>query len=752
MKKLFRHRFLILIQKSLLATTLFLLLAAKQMEARDIQVNDPLTGIVLDAESEESIPGASVQIEELDRGVAADADGEFMIPNVSVGTYTLRVRSIGYQQRIVTVRHPAESGLTIRLEQQTLEGEDIIVTGSPLGRNVHYQPAQSMNAETLQRKAAPSLGEILDGSPGVTTRSYGSAPARPVIRGFDGDRVLVLQNGERMGDLSSTAVDHAVAMDPLSMDRVEVVRGPASLLYGSSAIGGVVNMFSNDMPQQWDRGASGTVATHAATMNKMGAGLLRGQYGTDRFAVTGRMIYRDGGDLQTPEGRLPDTALQNISFGGGAGYRAGLFEAGVSLSGMDYTYGLPESIDDPNESIEIRMNRVNLQGLSTWDLNRLIDHAELRVQYSDYRHDEVGIVREPDGTASESVDISFSQQSVSSSLTLRHRPAGSAEGAIGFSMNYSEIAVGGVDALTPNASGYFLAGYLYEEFTLSEILTLKTGGRIELKKTFVKPNELFPDAEAFEDRSDRILSGAIGLNMSPAANWTAGIQAARAYRTPSVEELYSFAAHAAAGSFDIGDPNLENEYSLGLDLFLKHRSGPLQAELSLFANRIDHYVDFFPTGEVHEPSGLPVFQYGSKNVHLYGFEIFAEAALSDRWSAGAGVDFVRGKERTDVQNNLTFMPPLRTSLHLMYDDTRIWGGPRVRVVSPQRHVAPNEEATDGYLLIGADAGYRFGEGVTLSLRLDNLLNEKYRDHLSRVENRDAPMPGRNLNLMLRWTF
>lgn len=739
-------------QKYFLSAAVLFLVGPELAGAREVQLNDPLTGIVIDAESEESVPGASVQIEELDRGTATDAGGEFVFTNVPEGTYTLRIRSVGYEHHMVTVEHPAESGITISLERQVLEGEDIIVTGSPLGRNVHYQPAQSMNAETLQRKAAPSLGEILDGSPGVSTRTFGSAPARPVIRGFDGDRVLVLQNGERMGDLSSTAVDHAVAMDPLSMDRVEVVRGPASLLYGSSAIGGVVNMFSNDMPQQWDSGISGTVATHGATMNRMGAGLIRGQYGTNRFAATGRIIYRDGDDLRTPEGRLPDTSLQNLSFGSGLGYRTGPFETGIAFTGMDYTYGLPEAIDDPNESIEIRMNRWNLQSVSTWNLQRFIDHAELRIHYSDYQHDEYGMKLSPDGLLSESLEISFEQQTLSSSLSLRHRPIGVMEGAIGFSVNVSEIAVGGDEALTPNARGYFLAGYLYEEISLNHALTLKTGGRLEQKETFVKPNELFPDADAFEDRSDLILSGAIGLNYSPVPNWTAGVQIARAYRTPSVEELYSFAAHAAAGSFDIGDPTLENEYSLGFDLFLEHRSGPVQSQVSLFANRIDHYVDFFPTGDIHESSGLPVFQYGSKDVHLYGFEFFAEASLSDRWRAGAGVDYVRGKERTGEQNNLTFMPPLRTNLHLMYDDGKVWAGPRMRIVTPQRMVAPNEDPTGGYLLIGADAGYRFGDSVTLSLRLDNLLNERYRDHLSRVENRDAPMPGRNLNLMVRWTF
>ncbi len=714
-------------------------------------VDSDLSGKIVEESTSEPIPGATVILAEDDLGISADRNGEFEFTDLEEGVYTLIISSVGFKTVTLKIDFPEENSLLIELEKDRIQGVDVIVTSSPIGRNIQYQPAQSLNAEMLQQKAAPSLGEILDGTPGVTTRSFGSAPARPVIRGFDGDRVLVMQNGERMGDLSGTAVDHAVALDPLAMDRVEVIRGPASLLYGSSAIGGVVNMFSNDMPREWEKGTSSSMASHVSTVNKMGAGLLRTQYGTDRFAVTGRMIYRDGGDLSTPDGRLPDTAIQNISFGGGVGYRIGDFETGLSISGMDYTYGLPEAIDDPNESIEIRMNRTNIQSISTVRMDRFIDHAELRLHISDYKHDEFEIGRQ-DEEITENIGISFAQQSLSSSLVLRHRPVGKLEGAVGLSFNYSEIEVGGGDALTPNANGYFVAGYLYEELSLTNALTLKAGTRLEFKETFVTTNELFTNAADFEDRSDLIASGALGLNYSPSSNWTAGLQFARAYRSPTIEELYSFAPHAAAGSFDIGDASLKNEFSLGADSFVEFRSNRVSGQLSLFANKIDHFVDFSPTGETHQPSGLPVFEYRSKDALMYGFEFTSDLLLSDEWIAGLGFDYVRGRERSGDRDNLTFIPPFRTSIEVKYDNGSFYAGPRVRVVNKQKKVAPNEEPTDGYLLIGADTGYRFGQGLTLSLRLDNLLNERYRDHLSRVENRDAPMPGRNLNVILRWEF
>lgn len=710
-----------------------------------------LRGEVVDSRSGEPVPGATVMIRELDRGVAADIEGKFEFTSIEAGEYTLLIRSVGFVTATLDINHPDDGMIVVRLVPSLLQSDELIVTSSPIGTNVRYQPAQALNAEMLQQKAAPSLGEMLNGTPGVTTRSFGSAPSRPVIRGFDGDRVLVMQNGERMGDLSGTAVDHAVALDPLALDRVEIVRGPASLLYGSSAVGGVVNMFSNDLPREWDEGTSASIATHVATMNKMGAGLARVQVGNNKFAGTARVIYRVGGDLRTPEGRLPDTSINNLSYGGGLGYRSGPFETGLSISGMDYTYGLPEAIDDPNESIEIRMNRINLQSISTLKMDRFFDHAELRIHLSDYAHDEIEIERELNNL-SETLEISFAQQTISSSLVLRHRPAGRFEGALGFSFNYSDIKVGGEEALTPNANGYFLAGYLFEEIRVSNSMRLQAGSRIEFKETFVTTNELFPDASAFQDRSDLVYSGALGINYSPSNRWTAGAQIARAYRTPTIEELYSFAPHAAAGSFDIGYPNLQNEFSIGVDSFIEYQTERIKTQLSLFANRIDNFVDFTPTGDFHEPSGLPFFEYTSKDAVLYGFELGSSVTFSDVFSGGVGFDYVHGQERSGEKGNLTFIPPFRTHLHFMYDNGSIWVGPRVRIVNKQEMVAENEEPTDGYLLIGADAGYRFGHGVTLSLRLDNLLNEGYRDHLSRVENRDAPMPGSNLNAMLRWEF
>ncbi|MGM0506897.1 MAG: TonB-dependent receptor [Bacteroidota bacterium] len=710
------------------------------------------TGIVVDQESGQPIPGATLQWTDNGKGVASDESGRFRLESRTLQeSPELQVRAIGYQSREVTLPETGTKSIRLELTPEVLQGEEVIITRSPVGSTVRTQPAEAYNREQLQRRAAPSLGEMLQGSAGVSSRSFGSAPSRPVVRGMDGDRLLVIQNGERMGDLSSTAVDHAVAMEPLVMDRVEIVRGPASLLYGSSAIGGVVQLFSRDLPTEWDSGWSGTAAMHGASVNRMGSGMIRMQQGSDRWALTGRLSYRNGADLQTPEGRLPDTFIESQNAAFGAGWRTGSVENGIAADQIRMDYGLPESVDDDSQSIRIDMERSHLQGRSVWTPDRWIEQMEFRLHYSDYQHLEVEENR-GGTTTNEVVGIRFDQQSVNGSLLMRHRPSGPLEGAIGVSLHHHAIQVGGVDALTPDGTGGALAAYVYEELNLGPEWTLTGGTRIEGRWTQALTNDRFSTVLNGDTRVEPILSGALGLEWTPSSAWSIGAQVARAYRTPTLEELYSDAPHAAAGSYDRGNPNLGNETSLGGDLHATYSGSTFRSDLSLFLNRLNGYVDFSPTGRTHESSGLPIFEYRAKEAILRGFEWQVELERPAGWRGSLVLDGVWGNEQSEARDPLSAMPPARLQLEWLLERETYWLGPRVLIGAAQNRVAPNEETTEGYWLLGWQSGWRIGPGGTLSLRVDNLLDRAWRDHLSRVEQRNAPMPGRSVNLMVRWEW
>jgi len=714
-----------------------------------------LTGYIFSEQNDEPLPGATVLLVNEERGSSADKDGYFEIHNLEAGSYQIEVRFIGFKSRTMTVSVPTEKPLEIFLKPDFIRSEDIIVTSSPAGRNVQYQPAQAFSREELQKRAAPSIGEMLDGSPGVSMRSFGSAPSRPVIRGLDGDRVLILQNGERMGDLSETAADHAISMEPLAAERIEVVRGPASLLYGSSAIGGVINVFSHDLPRDWDPGTSGSFSTQGATVNRLGAGLLQLQQGSENWAFSGRGSFREAGNVRTPSGILPQSFLSSHDFAAGTGYRKDQFQTGAAFSVMNLDYGLPEGFDNPDERVELNTTRYQFQNISSKQYEGFLNEAELRIQTNHYDHDELVFSGLTTGNEDLSLGLKFEQTSISSSFTVTHGEKGAIEsGAFGISGFWRNLNVGGEEALTPDAQNFFVAGFLFEEFGLSDMVTLQTGTRLEYRKMVPQTNDLFTDLSLFEKRTDLVFSGSLGLNVKPVQNLEIGTQFARAFRTPTVEELFSNAPHPGNGTFDVGDPNLENETSLGMDLFVRYSSRKWSFEAAGFANRIDNFVKFTPTGEVDERSDLPVFEYSPADALLTGFEFTSAVQLGNRWTSSVIVDFVRGRERGENQDPLPFMPPLRTTLELNYDQGDWWAESKLRIVDSQNRVAPGEDNTSGYALLGLKAGYRFEAfgDQSVMLRLDNVFNEKYRDHLTRIEDRNNPMPGRNANLVWQWSF
>jgi len=709
--------------------------------------------VVTAAEGYRPVVGAAVTLVEMQRRTLTDRTGGFRFTDVPAGSYTLRVRMQGFAVREQRVTLPAAAEVTIALEASPFEIEEVIATASPLGSPVGYQAAQAFGREALQRRAATSLGEMLDGEPGLAMRSFGAATARPVIRGLDGDRVLVLENGERMGDMQESAADHAISMDPLATDRVEVVRGPASLLYGSSALGGVVNLFNDDLPREWSRGTSGNVALQGATVNGLGAGFGRFLHGGDRWAATTRFSYRSAGNLMTPEGVLPGTYSTVLAGSAGFGYTGPAFDGGLSVGFHGNTYGIPEEIDDPDEDVEIRMARQTLQGRAAWRVGGFIEDLELRLNAGRFDQQEVEVERQPDGSVAEDVGLEFLQHTVSSTLTLRHAPLGFFDaGAVGLSFFARDLEVGGDEAFTPSARSASLAVFTFQEMPLAAGVRLQLGARFENQWMRAVANEHV--AAVGEARTTQNVSGAVGVNFRPLEGLEFGTQLARAHRTPTVEELFADGPHLGAGAFEIGDPTLVTEIGHGVDAFARWTTAGSRLEVAGFVNRIDGFIIFQPTGEVDDRSGLPIFRYEGDDAQLIGGEAVLETLLTDALRVRVGADYVRGSRRDAAETPLPVMPPLRGRLGLTYSPARWWVGGEARLVGAQERVAPEEEPTSGYTLLGFDAGFRFDTAGRhlVTLRLDNAFDTAYRDHLSRVEDRNFSMPGRSLNLVYRWMF
>ena len=712
-------------------------------------------GHVIDAETGEHVPFINILVEGTRIGTITDASGHYLLTNLPPGEHRLVVQGMGYGTTYTSFEAIPDQTIEVDVEvtPTALDLAEVVFTASPTRSGFRYQPDQAFVGEGLQRRSEASFGEMLNAEPGVAMRSLGSAPARPVIRGLDGDRILVLQNGERMGDVSETSADHSISLDPLAASRVEVVRGPASLLYGSSALGGVINLITTDIPEAWDMGASGVLSAQGATMNGMGAGFGRYTYGTDSWATTARFSFRQSGDIRTPEMVVPGTSMQNFDGSFGGSLRRENIQAGLSATLSNQTFEIPEAIDDDEERVEIRMQRQGLQGSLYRERSGLFDRAQLRFNASRMFQQEVELELEEDGSWDEDVELEFEKYTFSSTLTLQHKPTGVVDrGAIGMNLYGHHMDVDGDEAFTPGERRIALAVFTFQEIPMTHRFRLQAGVRLDFQNTSSLTNLVFPDID--ESRTALNYSGSLGLNYRPAQGWELGAQLARSHRNPAIEELFADGPHLGAGVYEVGDATLKDEIGHGADLFASYTSERFSLEVAGFVNHFLNFIIFQPTGLTDDASGYPIFQYVGDEARLTGGEFVMAYRPLPQWSLNMGLDYVNGRITGNGDDNLPFMPPFRTSLATEYDFGSFWLGARLQAVATQNRVAPQEEVTDGYTLLGLQAGYRldFNGRHVIILRGDNVLDTSYRDHLSRIEDRNISMPGRNINLAYRWYF
>jgi iron complex outermembrane recepter protein len=711
-------------------------------------------GHVINAENGEHIPFINLVIEGTRIGTLTDVSGHYILTNLPEGKHKLVAVGLGYKPTTVEFEIKSRQTLEIdiRVNYEGINLEELVVTSSPTQSGFRYQPDQVYTGEDLQKRSEASFGEMLNGEPGVAMRSMGSMPSRPVIRGLDGDRILILENGERMGDISETSADHSIALDPLAVNRMEVVRGPASLLYGTSALGGVINLMTTDIPDRWDLGSSGVFSLQGASMNKMGAGFGRYTYGGDNFSATGRFAYRQAGDMTTPDGVLPGTSMDNYDGAFGLGFKNAASQGGISLSLSGQNYEIPDNLDNPDEGVEIRMQRQSLQGRYALERKGFFDRGQLRFNFARMVQREVEFEIE-DGLVNETVGLKYKKHTYNSTLTMQHRAWSFFDrGAFGMNIHGHELNVLGEEAFTPGERRINLGIFTFQEIPLSRIMRLQFGLRMDLQHMSALDNEVFTDVSS--SRSVINYSGSFGFNHRPIEGLEIGGQFARSHRNPSVTELFAFGTHLGAGVFETGDVNLKDEIGQGADIFFRWDKGIFKFELAGFVNYFRNFIIFEPTGNFDIDTGFPVYQYEGDEARLLGGEISAALEPFKGLNLGFGIDYVDGRRLSNGRQYIPFIPPLRFSSDLEYDFGKGWIGGKIHHAAKQSRVAPEEEMTEGYTLIGLVSGYRLnaaGRHVII-MRVDNLLDTRYRDHLSRIEDRNFPMPGRNISLAYRWFF
>jgi len=715
----------------------------------------PFFGRLVNSLTSEPLAGAAVEIEELKRQAMSQADGTFTFDNVPPGTYHVSVLAQGYSTRRTEVQvAPGAAPIELQVDFDLHFEEVVSVSAEARSQFDSFQATSVLAGQDLSKRLEMSLGATLESQPGVASRSFGPAPARPVIRGLDGDRVLILQDGQRLGDLSSQSGDHGVPINPAAAQRIEVVRGPATLLYGANAIGGLVNVITDEIPTRPQMGASGNFTFDLGSAAKEAGAAGDVHIGNGTFALHVGAGGRRSGDVATPEGDVVNSQSRNgfgnvgLSWTGAKGYFGGSY-------GYDDTkHGIPV-IEEGQVQLTPRRHAFSLRA-GAQGLEGAFDSYRATLAVRRYKHEEL------EGSA---VGTAFTNNTAEVEVMGAHRALGRLKGSVGGWFLDRAFGASGAEALSPPVDQGGGAAFLYEEVTWPHV-TFQFGGRID--HTSYQPQD-----EA--SRAFTTGSGSLGLLLRPSAaddRVTIAISTARAARTPALEELFFFGPHPGNFAFEIGNPNLDPEHAFGFDLALRWRTTRVSGEVTYFRNdiagylfraplsepefegRLDEFAERFPGRDIgpappaEDEEALPIVEYVAADSILQGLEAHSDIQLTSQLTVELGLDYVRGTLQ-ESDEPLPRIPPLRVRGGLRYQRNAFQAGGEVTAVATQDRLFSTETSTNGYQLGRLYTSYSFGSGTvahTVTARLDNVTNELYRNHLSLIKDL-APEMGRSFKVL-----
>ncbi len=725
-----------------------------------------IKGKIIDKKDSQPLIGVNVLINELKIGTSTNEDGVFEFNNIEHGDYSLNISYIGHKTIIKKVTVPTDEIIQIEMEEGTVNLKEVIITGNPLAvdpKNISQSTLSIANLD-LQIKRSSNVAQSLNFQPGISMRSNGTASARPVIRGFSNNRILILENGLRMGDLSNTSDDHGVSSDGSTPERIEVLRGPASLLYGTNAIGGVINIITEEIPNYIPHGLDGVINLNGSTVNKETAGSADLHFGFNSFALHGNYFrrksndYKDGNDTDVENS---DQISKGYQFG--ISYFPSFGLTGISYKNFVTDYGIPLNIESENDDeeaegpIKINMNKKELRFLMESNkLDFLIENVSLKSGYQDYTHKEIIRNTGEIGTA-------FGLKSFGLDLSFRHKKLlDNLQGVFGIWYQNQEYTVNGEEAFTPNANYSAIAAYLLEQINLDDF-NIQLGGRFESNGIEIPESNISDTYFPPENKIFNSVSGSFGIVYNFTNQISIFSNIANAYRAPTIEELSSYAIHEATGTFDIGDRNLSKENNIGTDIGFRVRKENHLVELSAYYNSINNFIYRSPTNLFYQPdvegnpfndtAGINVFRYSQTDAEIFGFELKAQYEFTNYLTTTVVLDYVNGKER-ESGKYLPQIPPLRISFEQRYFTDEYWFGIHWKLSTEQKHTADSEFPTKGFGVVDLYGGIKFFTGSyihMLSLKVNNILDQPYKEHLSAIKE-FANMPGRDIQLNYKFLF
>lgn len=630
--------------------------------------------------------------------------------------------------------------------EETQQFEEYIITARPLGlQGVEHitTPFSILRDEELREKQASTIGETLENLPGVTTNRFSPLASRPVIRGQSGVRVQVLENGLGSRDVSTVSADHAVTIDPIQAEQIEILRGPATLLYGSEASGGLVNVVTNRIPEHVPDSFSPKLYSsyNVNSLEKLVSFQAEGGY--EKMAFHADVLNRDARNYESKDGQVHNSFYDVTNFNFGTSYVDDWGFLGMSYGHFDSTHGIPLNPEEPDELpfVDSESDRIDLTGQIN---NPFTGIKAINIQggYTDYEHIEF-----EDAATAGTV---FNNEQFEGRIEIQHAPIGSFNGVIGTQFGYRDVSATGDEAFLPKTNTDTFAIFIHEDTDIIENVHFEIGGRYEHNES---------DPTNAGSVSFDLYSISSGIHWHVTEEMALGLNISRSQRAPAAEELFANGPHHATGTFELGQSTLDEETSNNVDLSLSREKGKLKWNVNLFVNHIEDYIflqglDRNGDGEVDEVEDdgvtlggeLQLVQYQQDDTLFYGFEAAASLNLyngnNGQLDLNVFTDYVRAERDND--DNIARISPARIGTGLDYSYGKFASGIDFTNVLAQNDNAPLETDTDGYSVLNLHANYDVLDSTTklnVFLKATNLLDEDGKLHTSFIKNR-APIMGR----------
>lgn len=666
-------------------------------------------------------------------------------------------------------------------KQINIDAPPVPITGNPLGVSSDQLvvPVSILNGRELSLRRESTLGETLNGTPGVNSSYFGPNSSRPIIRGMDGDRVRMMQNGVGLLDASALSPDHALGVDPFIAEQIEVIRGPATVLYGAGAIGGVVNVIDHRIPKEPINGATGRgeIRYGGADQEKgsvavidVGNGMFAihadaYQRKTEDLSIPGYAVTRrgeaDGGE-RTRKGRLINSGAESNGGAFGASLTFDKGHIGVSVATSASNYGVPTGTSGLT-NIDMLSQRTELSS-EVRELGTFVERIKFRMAHTDYQHTEF---------ADKIAESRYLNSGVEGTLEAAHQKIGDMSGVVGFQFENTKLKTLGFGEhghfLLPSTQTTRKGIYLYEELPLDRLklsaggrvdkINIRSGGGGDQHDPINHPGEYhFGDPSSKHFNTANISGGAL---FKLDENWSIGSNLTHTERAPTANELFVKGVHHATSLYELGNTDLKKERSDGLDAQLRWKDAKNSFNVSAYYTRFQNFINLYKTGVLVDEEGVEgagvekqaIFR-GDK-VTFRGmeadgrFRIYEGSGDLDLTLRG---DYVRATN-SDTGNPVPRISPMRLGFGFDYKFNQL--GARFDVLHgfKQNRTDAEEFSTDGYTMVNAMATYRLktAYGLELFAKARNLLDQEIRDHSSFLKE-IAPMGGRSLLVGVRGEF